>query len=385
MVESISKTQRWLDLIAFLIGHRLPVSVEQIMEAVPSYARDTNSGDDTRAASARRKFERDKDELRDMGIPIETTPYHFDGETETGYRLTRGDFYLPYLNLLGGETGVSGDAGAAGDAGASEEKPTQPGARTLRIEADELGVALNALRRVSSVPAFPFVGEARSAFRKLTGDLDVEDLEGRVLYAGRPEAEAIRTRLRDLSRALHKRKRVGFRYHGIYRGEATERDVDPYGLFFQGGSWYLTGYDRSREGNRVFRVSRMEDPRVNATSPNTADYEIPADFDLADLMGREAWELGSEEEDPVIARVRFDFPLSLWADRNGHVRLIEPLPDGGALREFEVRQVNPFLRWILTFEGEAQVVAPVELRAELRDLASAVLVLHESDVDPTDG
>ncbi|MFQ5691358.1 MAG: helix-turn-helix transcriptional regulator [Gemmatimonadota bacterium] len=259
MAESISKTQRWLDLIAFLIGYRFPVSVEQIMEAVPSYARDTNSGDPTRVRSARRNFERDKDELRDMGIPIETTPYHFGEESETGYRLARGDFYLPYLNLLGGETDAA----------------RQTGARTLRIEPEELGVALNALRRVSSLPAFPFVGEVRSAFRKLTGDLDVEDLESRVLYAGRPDAEAIRTRLGHLSRALHKRKRVRFTYHGMYRGRTTERDLEAYGLFFQGGSWYLTGYDRSREGNRVFRVSRMEDPRVNKTSPNTADSPSP--------------------------------------------------------------------------------------------------------------
>lgn len=374
MTDPISKTQRWLDLIAFLIGHRFPVSVEQIMEAVPSYARDADSGDPTKAASARRKFERDKDELRDMGIPIKTIPYqiHFGAETLPRYRLERSDFYLPYLNLLArGAVPVE-----------------QAGARTLDIQADELGVALNALRRVASLPAFPFLGEARSAFRKLTGDLDPAALESRVLYAGRPDGEATRERLCDLARALQKRKTVRFRYHGMYRGEATDRELNPYGLFFQGGSWYLTGYDLGRQGNRVFRVSRIEGQKPNTASPNTPDYEIPDDFDLTALTGREAWELGSDDEDPVVARVRFSFPLSLWADRNGHGRLVERLPGGGAVHEFDVRQVNPFLRWVLSFEGDAQILTPEDMRAGLRDLASAVLALHEgpsSHGRPTDG
>ncbi len=126
MPDSISKTQRWLDLIAFLIGHRFPVSVEQIMEAVPSYARDVGSGDPTRAASARRKFERDKDELRDMGIPIQSIPYQIHFETQTGYRLERSDFYLPYLNLLGEK------AGATEEPTIPSEEPKRPSAEPAR-------------------------------------------------------------------------------------------------------------------------------------------------------------------------------------------------------------------------------------------------------------
>ena len=103
MPEPISKVQRWLDLIAYLAGRRLPVSVEELMEQLPAYARDWVEGDETTRASVRRKFERDKDELRDTGIPIETVPYHMGAlkERVEGYRLSRRDFYLPYLKLLG--------------------------------------------------------------------------------------------------------------------------------------------------------------------------------------------------------------------------------------------------------------------------------------------
>lgn len=369
MAERISKTQRWLDLIAFLIGHRYPVSVDQIMTAVPSYTADYESGDTTRQQSVRRKFERDKDELKDLGIPIETVDYsiNYGGEMETGYRLSRRDYYLPYLRIVGGGSEGSDDDGES----------RQEGAGTVELEPPELGLALNALSRVAALPSFPFVPEARSAFRKLTGDLNPDALDSHVTYTQGDDADVTRERLRELTRAVDRRKIVRFRYHGIQRGQATDREVHPYGLFFQGGSWYLTGHDVGREGHRVFRVSRMEDPDVNERSPNSHDFEVPGDFDVTAHTGRAPWELGAEDDEPVLARVKFTFPRSLWADRNGHGRLVESDDNGNTIREFEVRQVNPFLRWVLTFEGDAQLIEPKELRIELLLLAQKVLEIHE--------
>ena len=68
MPEPISKTQRWLDLIAYLIGRHFPVPVEELMERLPAYARDWRGGDEKARDSVRRKFERDKDELREDGV-----------------------------------------------------------------------------------------------------------------------------------------------------------------------------------------------------------------------------------------------------------------------------------------------------------------------------
>ncbi|MDX1396517.1 MAG: WYL domain-containing protein [Gemmatimonadota bacterium] len=370
MAERISKTQRWLDLIAFLIGHRFPVPVEQIMKNVPAYTADYESGDETRMASVRRKFERDKDELRDLGIPIETLEYstNYGAEREEGYRLQRSNFYLPYLRIIGGET--PGDAPPGG--------PRQEGAGTLDVPHDEMGTALNALSRAAALPSFPFVAEARSAFRKLTGNLDPGALEGRVTYAADDDAGVTRDRLRALAGALDRRKTVRFTYHGIHRGETTEREVHPWGLFFQGGSWYLTGHDVGRDAKRTFRVSRMEDPDVNHLAPGSPDFEVPDDFDVTAHTGRSAWELGPDEEEPVAARVHFAFPRSLWADRNAHGRLVEALDDGSAIREFEVRQVNPFLRWVLTLQGDARIVDPPALADELLVLARKVIEIHEA-------
>lgn len=380
VTESITKTQRWLDLLAYLIGRRFPVSVEQIMEAVPAYADDWREGDETARRSVRRKFERDKDELRDLGIPLETVPYSVEGEPQEGYSLARRDFYLPYLRIVGAVR--PGEERPAGPAPGASARPPQSGAGALELSASDAGAALDALWRAEALPHYPYAAEARSAFHKLSGDFDLESFRRpRVLHLDRPNAEDIGPALRELAEALGARKRVCFEYHGIHRDEATERDVAPYGLVFQGGHWYLVGHDALRDDVRVLRVSRMRDLSRNRAAPHTPDYEIPEDFRLDDTLGREAWELGSAGEGEVTARVRFRFPLSLWAARNGHGELVETEDDGASVRRFAVRQLHPFLRWVISFEGEAEILAPAELRAGARDMAAEVARRHERPVD----
>ncbi|HEX7091804.1 MAG TPA: WYL domain-containing protein [Longimicrobiales bacterium] len=371
MTPRISKTQRWLDLIAFLVGRRLPVTVDQIMEGVPAYAEKWKTGDETARDSARRMFERDKDELRKHGIPLQTLTYTVNMQKLEGYRIQRRDFYLPYLRLLGrGEGQASAGARAGGE---------PAGMDRLDLSEEEARLALDALRRVANLPSFPLAPEARSAFRKLAFDLDPDAFaDTPVLFVERPGARELTERVRLLSDALLSRKRVRFRYRGIYRDEETQRDVAPYGLLFQHSHWYLVGHDALRDAVRVFRVGRMEDVEVNQQSPNTPDYEIPESFRLEDYAGRNAWELGAEGEQPVWADVLFRFPASLLAERNRHGELVESRPDGSAVRRFRVVQVNPFVRWLLGMEGEAEVLAPAELAAELRRMAAEIAAAHRT-------
>lgn len=367
-----TKLQRWLDLISFLVSRRLPVAVDRIMESVPGYAEKWRTGDDTDCASARRMFERDKDELREFGIPLETVSYSINYGTERaeGYRIARRDFYLPYLRLASESESPPGP-----------ESATRPGSLSeVELEEDEAILALDALNQVAELPAFPLRREARSAYRKLSFDLVDADLPATpVLYLGDPEAAEVTGRLRELSDALLSRKRVRFSYHGIYRGETTDRDVAPYGLFFQHGNWYLVGTDATRDSERrIFRVDRMDGLEPNHRKPGTPDYEIPRDFEVGELLDREAWELGGEPaEEPIEALVRFRFPSSLQVARGGRGELVEETRRGAAIRCFRVYQVNPFLRWILTFRGEAAVVEPAELRRRLAEMAGRITALYE--------
>ena len=363
-----TKLHRWLDLIAFLAGRRMPVTVDQVMRSVPAYAARWRTDDAKARASARRMFERDKEELRTAGIPIKTVHRgHGGGDADAdaagieGYRLVRADLYLPYLKLVRGND------------------PTPPRAlpHALEITEEEAGAAIDALRHLAKVPDFPFLPEARSAYRKLTFDLDPERIEGSAVVFARPSPDGnLRPLARILSDALLRRKRVGFRYRGIERNEATTRDVAPYGLFFQQSQWYLVGHDGLRGGLRVFRLSRIADPRVESRNPGEPDYEIPRDFDLMDYAGRRAWELGAEEESALPVRVLFRFPISLWAERNGIGEIVERRADGGAVRTLQVRDTAHLVRWITSLGGGAEVQLPAELRQECRALARRVAELH---------
>lgn len=367
MSERITKVQRWLDLVAYLVGRRLPVTVEEIMEGVPSYAEKWRSEDKTARASTRRTFERDKDELRELGIAIETTRFsiNYGREELDGYRIARRDFYLPYLKLV--------------ERSGAEHRPaafSRDRIAGVELAEDEARAALDALWRVSGLPASPLTREARSAFRKLAFDLEPDHFAPTpVLYAERPGAAEILGTLRILSDALLARKRVHFHYHGIYRGQATDRDVAPYGLFFQYGFWYLVGHDATRDGIRVFHTARMERVGVNTNAPRTADYEVPPEFRVNDYLDRKAWNLGADEA-PLEARVLFRFPASLWAERNGHGELLEERPDGSAVRGFSLQQVDTFLRWLLSLQGDAQILDPPELADQLRSLARDVVAIY---------
>ena len=361
-----TKLQRWLDLIAYLVGRKHPVSVDEVLEHVPAYASPLETDDPKTLDATRKMFERDKRELRAFGIPIETVSFTVDAsEAQEGYRLTRKDFYLPYLRLME-------EAGPAYGPGGREGR--MPGVPTFEIHPEDARDAREALDLIAGLEGSPFVREVSSALRKLAFDLPAGDTAP-TLFAGRSEVEELRARLAQLTDALLARKRVRFGYHGIYRGEKTEREVDGYGMLFRHGNWYLIGHDHLRDDLRIFRIERMEDVEPNAKSPETPDYDIPQTFELVDWRQREAWELGGEEA-PLEARVAFRFPRSLWVDRNRYGELVDARPDGSSVRAFRVHQVDPFLRWVLSQDGEARILGPAELANAYREMAAEVAALY---------
>lgn len=374
MSERITKLQRWIDIIVCLVGRRVPVPWEELVERIPAYAQNWDPEDDRKQATVRRMFERDKDELRAHGIPLQTVRYsiNFGKEQIDGYRIARRDFYLPYLALI--------DQAQAGAVPSRRSASLDPhGIARIDVAREDADLALEALRRVSDVPSFPLVREARSAFRKLAFGLEVDAFRtgAPVLFVDPPGADQLLDSLRAISSALLGRKRISFRYHGIRRGASTDRSVEPYGLLFHHGHWYLIGFDGDRGAIRVFRAERMESVKVNHRNANTADYTIPDDFRLNSYANREPWELGGEdEESPVVARVHFRWPTSLAVERNQQGQLERSNADGSSVRSFVIHQVQPFLRWALSLEGEARILEPSELGDALRSMAQDIAMLH---------
>jgi proteasome accessory factor B len=370
MPDRITKLQRWLDLIAYLASRRFPVPLDELWAGVPAYA-PALEGSDKEHESVRRMFERDKKELRELGIPIETVTFHinYGVEESHGYRLAKKDFHLPYMRIIEEATGEGSSA---------------PGRRAgdFAVNEAEMGAALDGLREVAALPAFALTREAQSAFRKLTFDLDPELLsETPVIYAEDAETRETAQSQRVLSEALRHRKTVRFRYRSMGRDAEGDRTVRPYGLLFQHGRWYLVGHTEDRGDVRMFRIGRMTGLEANTRAPGTPDFEVPADFRLDDYSGRRAWELGEDPEGPLEATVSFRFPRSLWAERNGHGRLLTEDADGTHLRSFDVHRRDPFMRWVLSMAGDARIEHPPELREAFQQMVSAVAQKY----DPGEG
>ena len=344
-----NKILRWTDLLAALLRRNFPVDFEALRRGVPAYADESRSDD-----AVMRMFERDKDELRSMGVPIESVRDE-DGNLSR-YRLASRQFYLPYLQLVA-------------DAGKQPKRPKGPGYQALPIlafEPDELDAIARAAHRVAKLGDAALANEAMTALRKLGHDLPLPEAPaaGELIAL---EHRVDPARLDALADALRRRKRVTFMYRSLHRNEESARHVEPYGLAFITGHWYLIGRDVEANARRQFRVSRMQDLAVNASKSQSADYILPEDFDLAEhARSRQAWELGDAEPEDVVVRFRVESGVTRPA-----MQLGEPVQDDAHARRFRVRRADTFALWILGFAGDAAVISPQTMAERVRELARA--------------
>jgi predicted DNA-binding transcriptional regulator YafY len=387
------KLQRWVDLLAALLIRHRHAPFDELAKDVPGY--DLAHG---QRESVLRTFERDKDELRRFGVPIDTVK-DADGNT-LGYRLERKAFYLPYLMLAGQER-----------AARAPRKVEQEGYRsleTLAFEPDELDAIIEAATRVRALGDPILAGEAEAAIRKLALDLPLgavlddavagaavlersvrDAMRERPLASPAPAALAKRMqrieptivpprRLPDttvfdrLSDALARRKAVTFDYYSMERGERSRRVVEPYGLFFVSAHWYLAGRDVGQDALRNFRLSRVSHVEVNSKKSQTPDYDLPPDFSLREhAKAREPWEIGDGDATPAIV----EFVATTGATRAA-LELGRPVEGSDNRRRFDVRRLDAFARWLLSFGGDARPIDPPELRAEYERVASETLARY---------
>ncbi|HEX2155171.1 MAG TPA: WYL domain-containing protein [Acidimicrobiia bacterium] len=297
--------ERLLNLLAFLLTTKRPVTAEEIRHQVAGYDSPTD-------AAFHRMFERDKDLLRRIGIPLELSEGNGWG-IEAGYVIDPDAYRIP-------------------DPGLTDEERA---ALALASRVVRLGggpAAPEALLKLGGVG--PGGGE-----EPLGADLG--------LAAGR---------LGDLFAAVTERRIVTFQYND------KPRQVEPYGLAHRRGHWYLVG--GVADGTRVFRVDRMG---VLEEVSDAEAFQRPADFDLRAEIDAHPWEAGSDET--IVARVRFDPELAWWAARTLRVE-----HDTGALAvDLPVANVDAFIGWILSFDDAAVVEGPAELRRQVVERVEAAL------------
>jgi len=296
------RLERLTNLVATLLDTRRPLTLEEIVELVPGYPDDK--------VSYRRQFERDKDTLRGIGIPVRLEAIDSFGP-EQGYRIPPDEYYLPSLDLTPDEQAALHVAVTA----VRLEGGPAPTEALLKIGGRE-GEAANALAALPTVPALP------------------------ALF------DAYRTR-----------STIAFTYRG------ASRRVEPWGILFRRGHWYVVGHDRDRGEQRSFRVDRI-DGEVDAGSPGS--FEPPARLELGTLLRDEPWRYG--EEEAVEARVLVDSSRSAAVvDQVGTAAVVERREDGSVVVELPVTNTAALRSFVLGLLDAAEILGPPELRAEMVD------------------
>ena len=231
------RTERLLSIVVLLLSSRRYLTAEQIRAAVSGYPEQDES--------FKRMFERDKEELRDLGIPLETGRANaFDDDL--GYRITRQDYELPEIHLEPDETAVLGLASRVWQS------------------AELAGAAAGALLKLKAA----------------SGEID--DDTSTQHRGVEPRLTTQEPAFGPLWEAVRDRRPVTFDHQAGGRADATRRTLEPWGVVNRRGRWYVAGHDRARNAPRVFRMSRIIGPVRLAGPPGSV--QVPEGTDVRELV-----------------------------------------------------------------------------------------------------
>jgi predicted DNA-binding transcriptional regulator YafY len=310
------RIERLINLIAALLETPRPLTAEEIREQISGY-------DQPNDDAFRRAFERDKEALRAMGIPLELRKSDPFAEVGDAYIIPKDKYYLPDLDL----------------------------------EPDELaalGVAAQAVLGAGD--------QAAAGLLKLTAESSLPSLGGpRILWGADIAAE--QPLLGPLYAALQDRKAVRFRYGP--GGDADLRTVEGYGLVHRRGHWYLVGRDAGDGVIKSFRASR-----ISALQATTTSYEVPDGFTAGDRLDREAWEWGPEPTKD--ATILFSDSVRWWAEQNLPGAAAEERPEGLEVK-VPFANVDALVSWLIGFGDKVTLVEPESARKILLDFLQPYL------------
>jgi proteasome accessory factor B len=308
------RTERLLSIVVLLLSSRRYLSAEQIRASVSGYPEAEES--------FKRMFERDKEELRELGIPLETGKSSaFDDEI--GYRIRRQDYELPEIQLAPDEAAMLGIASRVWHSAGLE------------------GAAAGALLKL------------KAAGREVDG----EDDGNRLNRSIEPRFTTQEPSFGVLWEAVRDKRPVTFSHLAPGRSDASQRELEPWGVVNRRGRWYVAGYDRVREAPRVFRMSRITGPVKMAGPPGSV--KVPDGADVREMV--KDWDRTPPRDRTAVLRIRKDAGVVLrrWAR--------EVTPETGAAAGWDrvtlsFADAGWYAEYLASFGPDIIVVDPPDLR-----------------------
>ncbi|MGW3654599.1 helix-turn-helix transcriptional regulator [Streptomyces sp. NPDC005151] len=313
---AIAKAERLMNLALCLLGTRRPLSKRELRGSIEAYL---EAGSDD---AFNRMFERDKDDLRELGLVIETVE-NLDGDI--GYLARRDSNRLPPITL---------DA----------------------EEAAALGLAAKVWQQAR------LAGAASGALQKLraAGMPEAEDAY-EVHSALEPRIPVHEAAFEPLMLACRDRRPVTFDYRKANAARPEQRQVEPWTLECWRGHWYLAGWDRDRRAERVFRLSRITGRVRSRAGVFTA--EVPDVVTVRETV--ESW-AGETATRTALIRLRSGSGYPLRS------RAISVRELGDGWEELEIPYGHGLDAWLVEFGPDVVVQEPADLRADVLDRLRAV-------------
>jgi proteasome accessory factor B len=320
-----SKVERLMNLVIALLSTRGYITADKIRATVAGYS------DSPSAEAFSRMFERDKNELRDLGIPLEVGRVSALDPTE-GYRINRDAYSLPPVELTPDEAAA---VAVATQLWESPELITATQGALLKL-------------RAAGVDVDPLDTGAPVAIASPAG---VPGLRGSEEVLG------------ILLSAIDSRQAVRFRHRPSRAEPYSTRTVEPWGVVTQRGRWYLVGHDRDRDDTRVFRLSRIGG-EVTPIGPAGA-VTVPQDADLSGIVAQKVTELSAAPAGGQ-ARVWVADGRATALRRAGKAVAARRLGDrDGEVIELDIGSADQLARDIAGYGADAVALEPQSLREDV--------------------
>lgn len=317
-----SKVERLVNLVIALLSTRGYITAEKIRSSVAGYS------DNASAEAFSRMFERDKNELRDLGIPLEVGRVSAWDPTE-GYRINRDAYSLAPVDLTPDEAAA---VAVATQLWESPELITATQGALLKLRAAGVDVDPDAPVAIASPAGVP----------GLRGSEDV---------------------LGILLSAIGSRQVVQFPHRSSRAEPYATRTVEPWGVVTEKGRWYLVGHDRDRDATRTFRLSRIG-PDVTPVGPAGA-VTVPEGIDLRRIVAQTVTDISAAPAGGL-ARVWVAGGRATALRRAGRPVGERRLGErDGEVIELEIRSTDQLARDIAGYGADALVLEPQSLRDEV--------------------
>jgi len=326
---SAKRTERLLNLVICLLATRRFLTKEQIRRGVPQYA------DCPTTEAFERMFERDKDELREMGVPLEIGSHDHVFDDEVGYRIDRTAYALPEVEFEPDEMAVLGLAARAWQ------------------QASLSRAATTALLKLRAAGVDP-------------DESSIVGIEPRV-RAAEPAFAALWAAVRD-------RRPVTFGYRRPDAAGPATRRLEPWGILSWHGRWYVVGHDRDRRATRVFRLSRVTGDVTPDGPPGSVS--VPEGVDVRAQLHHLVHE-GAEAKATVRVRAGAGYGLRRRA------LAVDPAGEGWDVLTVAYAEESALAEELASYGAVVVALEPLELRQAVIRRLSSVVAAHAAQGGPS--